>query len=484
MIATRIPRMGAHTVSLLALLLAAVAPAQVPGLDSTAAHGDSLVTVTALIETDEPGTWRRHVGTGLVVGPGLVVTSSYVVQGIDQFIVEGPDGRRVSATLVAGDGLSRLALLRLHQALGTTIDLEAARNPVLGEPVTAMGTAYGFPGKLSRGIVSGLDRTIMDEGLPAMSAAFEISADAEPGMSGAPVFADDGALVGAILIATIPEAGTTHSPLDGGGLVAYNLLLPDSLPSDRRDGPPVVVANPLVLCAEGETLRYAVEGLVAEGQVTWGRVGLSVGPTPMDLVDHFGLGESRGSVVLSVAEDGPADAAGLEAGDVLLATDGQPLDGGGELMRQVLIRPGETLSLEYLRTGERHTTTLTLGTATVPLTGLTENAPGAWIGALVASTSSTLAAQLDLEGAALSVISVAPGSPAAQAGLQAGDVITEVDNEGATAGTLGSAVEAAEGFEITVARAGDSLHLQLTPTAPPPGVVVHSADAELGMTEL
>ena len=259
--------------------------------------------------------------------------------------------------------------------MGPVLDLTACRNPALGEPIAVVGTAYGFSGKLSPGIVSGLDRTLMDEGLPAMSAAFEVSADAEPGMSGAPVFADDGALLGVVLISTLPEPGTTHSPLDGGGLVAYNLLLPESLPAERRSSPPIVVANPLVLCAEGETLRYVSDQLLASNEVRWGRVGLSVGPTPTDLVDHYGLEDAAGAVVLSLAEGGPAEAAGLRPGDVLLSVDGVALRGAA-LMRRVLSR----------RAGAGRNTppkvrgaTTAIRAATVPLPMPGQEAPPMWV---------------------------------------------------------------------------------------------------------
>ena len=444
-------------------------------------HGESVVTVTALIGTADPGVWRRHVGTGLVVAPGRVLTSSYVLADADDLYIEARDGRRFQAALVGGDGLSRLALLRTSDDVGPVLDLTACRNPALGEPIAVVGTAYGFSGKLSPGIVSGLDRTLMDEGLPAMSAAFEVSADAEPGMSGAPVFADDGALLWVVLISTLPEPGTTHSPLDGGGLVAYNLLLPESLPAERRSGPPVVVANPLVLCAEGETLRYVSDQLLASNEVRWGRVGLSVGPTPTDLVDHYGLEDAAGAVVLSLAEGGPAEAAGLRPGDVLLSVDGVALSSGAALMRRVLSRPGEALELEYLRQGVRGATTMILGAATVPLPGMPgQEAPPMWVGVSVAPVSESLTQQLGLQAEALSVVAVMSGSPAEVAGLRPGDVITLVDGEVATAETLRGQARGDAVIELTVLRRGQTTVVRIQPEAPPQGLTLLNAGA-MGM---
>lgn len=465
-------------------LVAAVPAARGQWAEIAAASERSLVTVTALVSTEEPGIWRRHVGTGLIVSTGRVLTSSYVLAGAEALFVEGRGGRRAVGHLIAGDGLSRLALLRVPDQMGDPIDLERMRDPTVGESIAIIGTAYGFPNKLSPGVVSGLDRTLMDEGLPAMTAAFEVSADAEPGMSGAPVFASDGSLVGTVLISTLPEPGSAHSPLDGGGLVAYNLLLPESLPEDRRTGPSIIVANPLVLCAEGGTLRYACQHLLAHGEVPWGRAGLSVGPTPTDLVEYFGLTRAPGALVLSVADDGPADAAGLEEGDVLLTVDGAPLESGASLMRRVLDRPGETIAVEYLRREERRATSLALGTAVVSLRGVTQAArPEAWLGLVVSPVSESLAAQLGIEREALSVASVAEGSPALAAGLRSGDVILRVAGEAATIEKLQGLVGHGVSVDLTVLRAGQVITVSVSAGTPPPGVSLHASDA-LGLAEL
>lgn len=424
---------------------------------------DSLATVIALRAAPEgspPEVRARLVGTGVFVSPSRLVTSTYVVLGAEELFVELRDGRRLPALLLAGDRLSRLALLELREEVGRPIDLGRMRDPALGEEIAVLGTSYGFPGKLARGIVNGLDRSVLDDDLPAMGTGFEISAQADPGMSGAPVLSAEGEVLGFVLLSTVPEAGSAHSPLDGGGLVARNLLLPESLPREETSGPPVIVANPLVVCGEGAAGRHAIEGLLGEGAVRWGRIGMSVAPTPRDLAAHYGLAEHPGAVVTSIAKGGPAEAAGLAVGDLLLAMDGQPLASGGTLLRRVLAEPEGSVRLSLLRDGKRTSATVRLGAITLAVAAPAPAAPvgPAWLGVVVARTSPQLASQLGLEpGTCVSILSVAEGSPAAKAGLRRGDVLTRA---GDAALTEPEALETLVGL-LAAARPGETLRLEL-----------------------
>lgn len=426
-----------------------------------AARG-SVATVVALHPAPEgadPGTRMRLVGTGVFISPSRLVTSTYVVAGAPELLVELADGRRLPCLLIAGDKLSRLAVLEVREPVGVPVDLSRMRDPVLGEEISILGTSYGFPGKLSPGVVSGLDRSIMDEGLPSMGTGFEVSSQADPGMSGAPVLAADGAIAGFVLLSTVPEPGTTHAALDGKGLLAHNLLLPDALPAEDRTGPPIIVANPLVVCAEGGTARHAIEGLLGAGEVRWGRIGLSLAPTPQDLVAHFGLGEHRGAVVTGVAAGGPAEAAGLAAGDLLLAADGVPLRSGGALLRSVLARPDGSVSLRYLRAAAEQTAEVKLGSLTLGLEAPPQasgDGGPAWLGVLASRTSAALAKQLGLpEKSGVSLVSVAEGSPAGLAGLRAGDVLlrageTALEGEKSLEALVGVLREAKPGTKLAL----------------------------------
>ncbi len=425
----------------------------------------SVATVVALSPAPEgsaPGARARLVGTGLFVSPSRLITSTYVVQGASELIVELADGRRLPCLLVAGDKLSRLALLEVREPVGVPFDLARLRDPVLGEEITLLGTSYGFPAKVSPGGVSGLDRTIMDEGMPSMGTGFEVSAQADPGMSGAPVFGQDGAIAGFVLISTVPAPGTTHAALDGKGLLAHNLLLPEALPAElRTQAPPVIVANPMVVCAEGATARHAIEGLLATGEVRWGRIGMSLAPTPQDLIAHLGLGQFRGAVVTGVAEGGPAAAAGLAAGDLLLAADGARLESGGALLRTVQARPDGSVSIRYLRAGAERTAEVRLGSFAIglepPPQGAGDGGP-AWLGVVAAPTSEALGAQLGLPaGAGVSLVAVAAHSPAATAGLREGDVVLAVG---------GIALEGPEALQgligaLKAAKPGEQLALEV-----------------------
>jgi len=483
-----------RTTLLLAAALVLMAGGARADLPAVAADLEpSLATVLALRPSPDPAAGRiRMVGTGLFVSESRLVTSSYVVDGAVGVFVELADGRRLPAALVGGDRLSRLALLELREQVGKPLALDRARGPVLAESIAIMGTGYGFPNKLSTGIVCGLDRTIMDEGLPAMGTAFEINAKADPGMSGAPVFSpDDGALIGMVLISTVPEPGSVHSPIDGGGLIAYNFLLPEALPAERRTGPPVIVANPLVLCAEGDTLRFAVDSLMANGEVRWGRVGLAVAPTPQDLVDHYGLQGHPGAVVTSVAEGGPAATAGLQPGDILVEAEGVPLTNGGALMRQTLTRPGQPVRLRYLRAGERREATVTLGTAVARLPGLAPDPRSAWLGAVVSRTSTTLAQSLDLQrNTSVSVVSVSKSGPAAAAGLTPGDVVVGVDGatlgEGALEALTAKVAGATDGaaLKLLVLREGKRVEVEAKLAPVPPGFALLPAGFDPDVADL
>src|ERR671918_2839542 len=291
----------------------------------------------------EVGAGRPPEGTGFVIGShGIVVTNWHVVEGGLGIRVITADGERLEGRVIGGDANADLAVVRVEadQEL-PTVRLGRSGGLRLGETVVALGFALGLEGgpSVTSGIVSALGRTIsaQDPNLPEGERTYEdvIQTDAaiNPGNSGGPLVDLSGRVVG------INTAGVGAGAAENIGFaIAINR------------------ARPII--------DHAVED--PEGPAPL--LGVSTQTLTPAVVAQNGLSVDAGALVLRLAQDGPADGAGIEVGDVIVAVAGQEVTGNASLQERLLEHePEETVDVTVVRGTETVTVQVTLGVRPLPI---------------------------------------------------------------------------------------------------------------------
>ena len=342
----------------------------------------------------------RSLGSGVVVDDrGTVVTNVHVVQGADVVRVATNDGREFAAELVLEDEASDIAVLRVeapeglsHLQLGDSDGLE------VGDLVLAVGNPFGVGQTVTSGIVSGLARTQITRSVPGGASDFgyfiQTDASINPGNSGGALIGMDGRLVG-INTAIFSRSGGSN----GIGFAVPSNMVAVVLDSARKG-------------------LSAVERPV---------VGATFEAVTFELAQALGLDRPAGALVVDVEEGGPAAAAGLRAGDVILSVDDRPvqhLDALG--YRLAVVGPGREVDLDVLSRNERRTVPITLGRET-PAKPVAITGRSPFAGLTVAAATRSQRRRLRLNGPATVVTDVRPNSPAARAGFLSDDVILSVN---------------------------------------------------------
>jgi S1-C subfamily serine protease len=261
----------------------------------------------------------RGLGSGFIVDRrGYVLTNNHVVEGADQIKVTLADGRAFRAALVGGDRFTDLAVLKIDGQGLATVPLGDSGRLSVGETVVAVGSPLWIEGgpSVTSGVVSALGRSMEEPGLPTLHDLIQTDAAINPGNSGGPLLNLAGHVVG-INTATIPSA---HGI---GFAIAIN------------------------------TAKPVLRELIAAGRVVRPSLGLvAVSVTPQVAYAND-LTVERGVLVLRLEDGSPAEAVGVEPGDVITALDGRPVrnlhDLHGRLFRH---RVGEEVSLSVLRGGQ------------------------------------------------------------------------------------------------------------------------------------
>ncbi len=348
---------------------------------------ETVVNISAL---SGPESARKSMGSGFVITPeGLVVTNNHVVEKATQISVKLADSREFSAKVVGKDPSTDLALLQL-QLQGARAELPAtflgdSDKLQVGDWVVAIGNPFGLDHSVSHGMISAKERVI---GVGVFDDFIQTDALINPGNSGGPLFNMRGEVVG-VNTAIITQG-------QGIGFAVPINMVKDLLPNLRSNG-----------------------------RLARGWLGMTIHER------EVATGDTHGAVVNQVYPGSPAAAAGLREGDVVTAVNGRPIDSYLQLLRKVaILAPGSEARLTVRRGGtstevvaklvERPAPealkALALGTSTEPL------------GLVLRDLSEQVAQKLGLEAfSGVLVAGVMPGSPAEQAGLRAGDLITEVN---------------------------------------------------------
>ncbi len=343
---------------------------------------------------------RTGAGSGFVVdAEGHIVTNEHVIRGADEVTVTFKDGQTAAARLIGQDDKTDLALLKVDMPKPLPFvsfgDSEKVR---VGDWIVTVGNPFGLGHSVNVGIVSASGRTI---GAGPYDDFLQIDAAINRGNSGGPAFDVHGNVVGV--------NAAIYSP--NGGNVGIGFAIPAAI-AER------VVAD-----------------LKSKGVVERGWLGVSIQTVSSDIAESLGLNKETGALISNIKRRGPADRAGLKVGDVILSVDGNEIDALRDLPRLVAnIEPGTNAKLAVYRNGVSRDVEVRIGTQPGP-DGATVSAErsisDADIGLSLRSLDDVAARQLGLDPAArgVVVVSVAPGSLAAEKGIRAGDVLTLADGE-------------------------------------------------------
>ena len=370
----------------------------------------------------------RSLGSGVIVdATGVIVTNSHVVSGATDIRVSTSDGREYAVDLVLDDPKTDLAVLRVKDPEGQQFPaIEFADSDALavGDLVLAIGNPFGVGQTVTSGIVSALART----GVETNNYEFFIQTDAaiNPGNSGGALVDLEGRLVG------INTAIFSQS----GGSIGIGFAIPANMAR--------VVAN---------------AGIAGQPIVRpW--FGARMQTVSADIAESLGLERPYGALITEIAPGGPAEKAGFAVGDVILSVDGVEIAQPSAFDFRLATRPvGETAEIGYIRRGEARTAQVTLEAApgaegeAVTIEGNTRFA-GASVRSLTPAVAQELGLAFDAKG--IHVVEVARGSPADRMGLQAGDIILNVNGEDVTdAESFRTLVSRRiEGWQIVLQRGG------------------------------
>lgn len=336
-------------------------------------------------------------GSGFFISAdGYAVTNNHVVDHAESVQVTMDDGTTYTAKVVGTDPKTDLALIKVDGKKDFPFVKFSDQKPRIGDWVVAVGNPFGLGGTVTAGIVSASGRDI---GNGPYDDFIQIDAPINKGNSGGPAFDMNGNVIGVNTAIFSPS----------GGSVGIGFDIPAS------------------------TAKLVVAQLKDKGVVTRGWLGVQVQPVTSDIADSLGLKEARGAIVDNPQDGSPAAKAGIEAGDVITAVNGTTIKDSRDLARTIAtLAPGTSVKLDVFRKGDSKTVTLALGE--LPNERQAKGSGNADEGrgqpnAGTPRLGLSLAPAGDVQGAGqkgVVVTEVDPQGPAAQRGIQTGDVILNV----------------------------------------------------------
>lgn len=332
-----------------------VAMAQSATVDPVAVAKEVGPAVVTVLNVQEQAhlllpTTEEVVGAGsgfFLDDQGHIVTNNHVVADGDAFEIILADGSSQPAKLVGTDPVSDLAVLRISGAVPAVATLGDSSQVQPGQPVMAIGSALGaFTNTVTAGVVSAVGRSLSeDPSNPDLHLTGLIQHDAaiNPGNSGGPLVNLDGEVIGVNTLA-VTDTGESSDPLNPLGQS--------------------VAAQGLFFAIPANTVKRITAELMANGKVVYPYLGLSDSEdlTP-GVAGFFQLPVEYGLYVLGVEPGSPADQAGIQEDDIIVAVDGAKIDEQTSLTDLLYQRkPGDTVQFTINRDGSEQAVDVTLGT--------------------------------------------------------------------------------------------------------------------------
>jgi Do/DeqQ family serine protease len=326
----------------------------------------------------------QSAGSGVIVDSknGYIVTNHHVVENASEITITLLDNRTFSAKVIGSDEGADIAVLQAKQpnliamALGDSTRLE------VGDYVVAIGNPFGLKHTVTAGIVSALGRTgINPDGYEDF---IQTDASINPGNSGGALVNLHGELVG------INSAILSRS----GGNIGIGFAIPVNM------------------------VKGVMDQLIKYGQVKRGILGVNIYNVTPDIAKEFGLTESSGALVAGVAQGSAADHAGVKTGDIITSINGTVMKDAGELRNTIgMLRVGDKVEIGLLRDGKQRSVTALIAERsdleTANAVDINRGLDGAELGDAP-------------DAGGVLVKAIQEGSPAAQNGLRANDVIVGV----------------------------------------------------------
>jgi serine protease Do len=343
---------------------------------------------------------QQSLGSGFIISAdGYIVTNAHVVQQADQIRVKLSNRDEYDAKLIGADPKTDVALIKIKPhgevpvvRLGNSDALE------VGDWVVAIGNPFGLAETVTAGIVSAKGRVI---GAGPYDDFIQTDASINPGNSGGPLLNTHGEVVG------INSAIFSRS----GGNIGIGFAIPINL------------------------AKHVVDELRSKGKVARGWLGVNVQDMTPALAQSFGLDHPSGALVVEVQPGGPAEKAGIERGDVITAYNGTPIQDSRQIPVMVVETGiGNTADLTLLRNGHELTVTVRITEQPVRQPARVERRPSKSWGMEVMDLTSSLMRRYGIPPGVRGAMvqEVMPDGPAADAGIEPGDVIRQVDRQAVT----------------------------------------------------
>ncbi len=270
---------------------------------------------------------QTSLGSGVIVNDeGYILTNNHVIDGSDEILVALHDERTVEATVIGTDPETDLAVLKIALDDLPSIVMGNSDQLRVGDVVLAIGNPFGVGQTVTQGIVSAKGRSQL--GISTFENFIQTDAAINPGNSGGALINAYGSLVG------INTAIFSRS----GGSQGIGFAIPVTL------------------------VKSIMKQIIEHGEAVRGWLGIEIQTLTPALAESFGLKDTKGIIVAGILRNGPADHAGLQAGDIITAIGGKAvLDANNALNLIAQAMPGETVELRGLRNGREFTIEATIG---------------------------------------------------------------------------------------------------------------------------
>jgi len=341
---------------------------------------------------------ERGQGSGFIISEdGYILTNNHVVGDVDKMTVELKDGRKfTNAKLIGTDPESEVALIKIEGSGFPVLPLGDSDKMEIGDWVIAIGNPFGLNETVTVGVVSAVGRSNVH--IADYESFIQTDAAINPGNSGGPLINLDGKVIG-INTAIVSQSG---------GYMGIGFAIPINM---------------------AKTIE---EQLKSSGKVTRGYLGVYGQDITSDMAEPLGLKEPGGIVVAQVEKGSPVDKAGLKSHDIVLEMNGKKIQSYDAFRNEIAtMRPGATVQLSGLRDGKPLDVTITLAErpGTVAQAQKSTEQPEQSLGMQVQNLTKELADQLGYQlGEGVLVTGVQSGGPAAEQGIQRGDLILSVNN--------------------------------------------------------
>ena len=353
-------------------------------------------------DPDRPDHMIPHaaLGSGFIVSKdGYVISNYHVIEGADEVMVRLSDRRELPAKVVGADRRSDIAVLKVEAAQDLpTLKLGSSEKLRVGEWVLAIGSPFGFDHSVTAGIVSAKGRSLPNENyVPFIQTDVAIN----PGNSGGPLFNLDGEVIGV----------NSQIYSRTGGFMGLSFAIPID-----------VVMN-------------VYHQIREKGEVSRGWLGVLIQDVTTELAESFHMTEPHGALVSKVLPEGPAQKAGIEAGDVITKFNGQAILTSSDLPPLVgATRIDEKITVEVLRDGRPQSLAITIAKLPTeeqaPLASKaqpeTEGTRDERLKVVVRELPQAQRKALEMSGPGVLVEAVKAG-PARDAGVRPGDVIVQIN---------------------------------------------------------